>query len=580
MRFSVVICTLNRRQTLKRTLPTILEQSLAPADYEVIVVVDGSTDGTADMLRAMPSRCLLRILEQPNKGLALARNAGLEATQGECVIFLDDDILCANDLLQRHLEMHESLARQSVVFGPVLVAPDSLATSATWWTEAYTEEYVARLERDGEARWPRDMVMEVNYSAPRELLLRSGGNDPLFSVRRQSADWGLRLHGMGVNFVFVPQARVWQLFVKCPEGVVRDAWWYGRSEVLLSRRFPEYRRHSMMARMREGRWMPMARRAVARLPVSMEPLLRPATWATSALGRLPVMRRAAIRVLELRQGIPMLRGAVAESGSWQALQREFGAVLPVLIFHHVGELLPGASPGLTVSPGKFRSIVRWLVQQGFSAVSPMQWLRWLGTGEPLPDKPILLTFDDALEDLVEHAFPILREHGCSAGVFVVTRQVSGTNAWADRGAGLYRCMSAGQIRDWSRQGIEFGAHSRTHADLTSLSPAALEEEVGGSRRELEDILGRSAPTFAYPFGYLNESVVACARRHFDLAFSCIEGINSLATDPHMLRRTMALPSDFGADLALRARFGRSSLHTLKAHLRIRSRLRALSGRAG
>ena len=290
------------------------------------------------------------------------------------------------------------------------------------------------------------------------------------------------------------------------------------------------------------------------------------------------MRRAAIRLLELRQGIPMIRGAAAESGSWNRLQSEFGVTLPVLLFHHVGPLLPGASPGLTVSPAKFLDIVQWLISHGYTGISPSQWLAWLRSGEPLPERPILLTFDDALADLAEHAFPVLQKHGFSAGVYVVTQQVGGTNEWADIGAGLHRCLSAAQIRDWSRQGIEFGAHTRTHADLTSLSTRRLEEEVGGSRKELEDILGQPAPTFAYPFGYLNEAVVDCVRRHFDLAFSCIEGVNTLATDPHLVQRTMALPSDFGLDLALRTRLGRSPFHTFKAHLRIRSRLRALVGR--
>jgi peptidoglycan/xylan/chitin deacetylase (PgdA/CDA1 family) len=292
------------------------------------------------------------------------------------------------------------------------------------------------------------------------------------------------------------------------------------------------------------------------------------------------MRRGAIRTLELRQGIPMLRGAVAESGSWTQLRREFGVTLPVLLFHHVGALLPDASPGLTVSPARFAGIVGWLVERGYSGISPSQWLTWVRTGRGLPDKPVLLTFDDALADLAEHAFPLLCERGFSAGVYVVTQQIDGTNAWADRGAGVHRCLNAAQIREWSDRGIEFGAHTRTHADLTRVPDDDLELEVAGSRRELEDIIGRPAPTFAYPFGYVDDRVVACVRRHFDLAFSCIEGINTLATDPHLLRRTMALPSDFATDLALRMRFGRSPLHSLKARVRVRSRLRSLLGQPG
>jgi glycosyltransferase involved in cell wall biosynthesis/peptidoglycan/xylan/chitin deacetylase (PgdA/CDA1 family) len=575
VKFSVVICTFNRRGVLSRTLGSVLEQVYA-TDYEVIVVVDGSTDGTTEWLGAQRPQCDLRIVTQSNLGLAEARNAGLRNARGQYVLFLDDDIIAAPDLITRHDVAHAGCQGQCVVFGPVLVAPESHPGAATWWTEAYTEAYVARLNAEAKPSWPRDMVMEANYSAPRTALLASGGNDAVFAVRRQSADWGLRLHARGLPFRYVPDAVVWQLFVKNTRGVVRDAWWYGKSEVLLSRRYPAYRPHAMMARLNEGSpLMRGARQLSARLPMSPEPMLRPASLVLEGLGRLGIGRRAAIRVLELRQGIPMLRGAVAEIGSWEALEEAFGVRLPVLLFHHVGPRSANASPGLTISPDKFRRTVEWLVEHGFTGIAPSQWIEWLDTGRRLPAKPVLLTFDDALADLDAHAFPVLREFGFSAGVYVVTRQIGRTNAWAHRGAGVHGCLSAEQLRGWQSQGIEFGAHSRTHPDLTRLPAHMLEDEVRGSREDLEDLLGVSVPTFAYPFGYVNAEVERSVATHFDLALSTDEGMNTLSTDRHMLRRTMSLPSDTLVDLAFRTRMGRSPLHTLRARLRLRTRLQRL-----
>ena len=94
MTLSVVIATHNRKDVLARTLPSLLAQDLPPAEYEIVLVVDGSTDGTADMLRALSPRCALRILEAPRRGPGAARNAGVAAARGDTVLFLDDDITC------------------------------------------------------------------------------------------------------------------------------------------------------------------------------------------------------------------------------------------------------------------------------------------------------------------------------------------------------------------------------------------------------------------------------------------------------------------------------------------------------
>lgn len=580
MKFSIVIATYQRRDVLARTLPTVFAQEYPSSDLEVVIVVDGSTDGTAEMLRQLAPPCALQIIEQPNRGLAAARNAGLAAARGDYVLFMDDDIDCDPGMLRAHAAEHAAAAADAVVFGPVLLAGDSPRTLATEWTRRYTEDYVARLARTRTPQWPRDMVMEANYSAPRRVLLSVGGNDELFSKRRQSADLGIRLHKAGIPFRYAPDAIVRQFFVKPSAAVsVHDAWWYGRSEVLLCRKHPEYRAHSIFSYMSRGpAWLPLARQLSARLPFSVEPLLRPPCWLAEKLVASPPMLRLGLRLLQYRHGVSMFRGAVAEAGSWGALQHEFGARLPVLLYHHVGAKVSGPASGLTVPSEQFAAQMRWLKRHGYAGISARQWWTWLRGGAPLPPKPVLLTFDDALADLAEHAFPVLREHGFSATVFVVTQQVGKSNTWSELDPGTLRCLDAAQIREWARQGIEFGAHSRTHPDLTTLSGKALEEEVRGSRDELARLLGAPVNTFAYPFGYLNDSVVEEVRKWYDLAFTTEEGVNDLGSDPHLLKRTMSLPSDFAIDLAARLRWGRSPLHDVRAPLRVRTRLRALAAR--
>ena len=182
--------------------------------------------------------------------------------------------------------------------------------------------------------------------------------------------------------------------------------------------------------------------------------------------------------------------------------------------------------------------------------------------------------------MAEHALPVLRRYGFGAAVFVVTRQLGGTNAWDEaRGFGTLRLMTADQIRFWATQGIEFGAHSKTRADLTTLGASELAEEVLGSREDLAGLLGSRVGSFAYPYGFNNQAVRDLVRGAFDLAFIAddnAEGVNHLLTDPHLLRRTMIQAQDSLLDLACRARWGYSPFLNLRARLRLRTRLKSVA----
>ena len=108
---------------------------------------------------------------------------------------------------------------------------------------------------------------------------------------------------------------------------------------------------------------------------------------------------------------------------------------------------------MTVSPAKFEQQIRWLARRGFQGICPRDWLQWLREGKGLPDKPILLTFDDAYADTAEYALPILKKYGFGAAVFVVTERLGGTNTWDEaEGCGTLHLMTAEQIRYWADAG--------------------------------------------------------------------------------------------------------------------------------
>lgn len=242
--------------------------------------------------------------------------------------------------------------------------------------------------------------------------------------------------------------------------------------------------------------------------------------------------------------------------------------LPVLLYHHVGPRRPGTNPSLTVSPRLFASHIHWLATHGYIGITPSAWHAWRVGVASLPTKPVLLTFDDGYADLVDHAFPVLRERGFSASVFIVTKQIGKTNLWDEqRGWGRHEIITADAMRRWHSQGIEFGSHSRTHQDLTRLSACELEDEVTGSAQDLETILGKRVTAFAYPYGLYDRTVEKTVGDVFELAFTVRQGVNGLRTPRCKLRRTNVPPGETLLSLACRVRYGCNPFREI--HRRVR-----------
>ncbi len=575
MKLSVIIPTCNRRKTLERTLPTLLAQDFPARDCEIVVVVDGSTDGTLEFLESQKPAFRLRVIPQSNRGQTASRNAGIKAAEGDIVVFVDDDILCPPGILQRHSAAHAS-SDPLWAHGPIYVAPESPKTLLRYKAEVQYASYYGRLDPAAQIRFPKDLcfLSACNLSIRREVLLAHGGFDE-HAPGYEDVEFGLRLWKAGVRFQYLSSAVAYELYVKPSWQFLqkRMSRKFARSEIYLSRKYPEYRPQSGLAAVgRPGSWKRLLWDASVRAPVSPVPLLKPPLWIAERLCGFAPARNAGVRLLDAAGGIEMLRSALREAGSWKALQREFGIKLPVLMYHHVGPLRPDTDAGLTVSPARFEAQVHWLARHGYRGIRPSDWLAWRGSAKSLPERPVLLTFDDAYEDVAEYALPVLERHGFGAAVFVITGRVGGTVTWEKR-KGAFQLMTAEQIRDWAKRGIEFGAHSRTHPDLTTLGSTELAEEVAGSKHDLEIILHSPVCSFAYPYGSHNPAVSDCVRSIYDLAFSTEEGLNNLGTDLHLLRRTGVLPGEFMIDFASRLRWGYSPLQRLRARIRLRTRLK-------
>jgi len=202
--------------------------------------------------------------------------------------------------------------------------------------------------------------------------------------------------------------------------------------------------------------------------------------------------------------------------------------------------------------------VRWLRDRGYRSLSTEQVIAWAAQETPLPPRGVLLTFDDAYADLAEHAFPILRATGYSAVVYVVTGRLGEVNEWDSAVTStMHPLLGADSIRGWAAQGIEFGAHSRTHPDLTQLTERQLRDEVLGSQSDLEALLARPVRSFAYPYGAVDEASRRVVAGAFSLAFTDADGVNRPGCDPYLIRRTNVQPLDDSLDIALRLWIGQS-----------------------
>lgn len=190
-------------------------------------------------------------------------------------------------------------------------------------------------------------------------------------------------------------------------------------------------------------------------------------------------------------------------------------VIPILTYH---SLDPSESV-ISMYPERFSDQMDCLAEKGWHGTTLRDAVeKAVGTGE-WPDRTVVLTFDDGYENIDRFARPVLARHGFAATVFLVTRHVGGENSWAEppSGLGTQRMLGWDQVSDLERSGWEIGAHTLTHPDLTRLSEKQLELEIRSSRVEIEDRLGATVTSFAYPFGYTSTAVAALVARHFQAA---------------------------------------------------------------
>jgi glycosyltransferase involved in cell wall biosynthesis len=323
MRVSVVIPTYNRVHLLRRTLPAILDQEFPAEHFEVIVVVDASTDGTLEYLQSLHFPRPRTLVHERNRGLAAARQTGLTAAEGELVLFLDDDMVADRRLVAEHVAAHNG-ATTVVACGALFLHPNSPESTAADCFNAELGAFYLEHKKHPTLVWDGTWVFG-NASAPRSILIAAGGFDEQFRMY-EDLELGLRLEALGVGQRYEPTAVAYQIYEKTARELLLDAWEFGKADVLLVRKHREYRHRSAIARLvQASAWRRVLWQLVTRSPISPDLALAVPYWLTERCRAIPICRRAALRLLCLRRAVAWGRAVIDDmpDRSWKALVAQF-----------------------------------------------------------------------------------------------------------------------------------------------------------------------------------------------------------------------------------------------------------------
>ncbi|HEX5411064.1 MAG TPA: polysaccharide deacetylase family protein [Terriglobia bacterium] len=565
LKCSVVIPTRRRAGILRETLESLCQQT--EKEFEVIVVVDGEDPETRLLAESYKAAFPLRwIFEPEHRGQASARNSGAAAAESEIVVFLDDDTRPVEVWVHHHLKHHRANAGESQI-GVLGKVADLHASPARSRTEQYVRELrnpvLTRFEdclKNQSLEFGKLAAFGLNTSISRRLFFTVGGFDPKLSSLDEDTDLGARLYNHGVRFIFEREALVHHHETKNPVGqhyaILRSA---GKLDVYRRREKKQCNgRLELLAQMHCGSPLrKLAHRTAWHIPQAFriaDLLARKTTDLTGSRRSFRIWRRAT--------AAEYWKGLRAAGETIDSLRELYPSRTPILMLHSVSTPAELRLRSLYISPERFTRFMDWLKSSGYASVLPTDWYKRTSS-----TRRVILTFDDAYDDFMSNAFPVLARLRFSATVFVVVDRIGKTNEWDEsRGFKTRRLLSLDQIRELHGLGVHFGSHTLTHARLTSASDRDLEREVADSKRKLEDLLGAEISCFAYPWGNADMRVrSAVVRAGYKTALTTEEGLN-WSEDPLALKRTNLAEVDTLPEFAFKLATGRDLRQMTKAYL--------------
>ena len=208
---------------------------------------------------------------------------------------------------------------------------------------------------------------------------------------------------------------------------------------------------------------------------------------------------------------------------------------PILEYHTITNNPEPISEVYNVPPAEFSAQLDYLQENGYTTITLNDFIRARRYGKKLPDKPIILTFDDGYEDNYTEMLPILEAHKMTAVVFVVSNFL-----------GKPGYLTFEQIQDMQRRGIEIGLHGADHIPLPALYGEFLDNQIRQSKILLEWSGLEPIGSFSYPNGSYNEKIIEMLQaENYLTAVTGEVGLNNFETNPYKLRRVHIREPHFG-----------------------------------
>lgn len=215
--------------------------------------------------------------------------------------------------------------------------------------------------------------------------------------------------------------------------------------------------------------------------------------------------------------------------------------IPILLYHSISEETSAPFKPFTVTPARFATHMAHLQAHAYTVLTVAQLRAAINTPDyAWPVRPVVLTFDDGFADFYTNAFPILSNYGFAATLHVTTGFVGATSRWLKPAGEAARPMLTwSQLREIQSYGIECGAHTQHHPQLDILPRQKAYQEITLAKFVLEQELGQSVISFAYPYGYYDATVRDMVRvAGYRSACALKQAMSSSIDDPWAVARMM------------------------------------------
>jgi peptidoglycan/xylan/chitin deacetylase (PgdA/CDA1 family) len=212
--------------------------------------------------------------------------------------------------------------------------------------------------------------------------------------------------------------------------------------------------------------------------------------------------------------------------------------LPVLLYHSISDAASSEVARFAVTPEVFDGHMRHLAEEGYSSMTVTQLLPVLQGSDVLPERPVLVTFDDGFRDFLTNALGVMQRHGIVSTLYATTGfmgdgQAPGTNRSGDE------MLSWSELAEVARQGVEVGGHTHSHAMLDTLPHGAARDEIVRCRELIEQHTEAAVASFAYPHGYSSAWVRrAVAEAGYTSACAVKNAMSHTGDDPFAIARLM------------------------------------------